>query len=418
MSTGLSWVDQIGAARLRAIGKWPWMQVVLFSLMPVEAKGLNTLGVTRNGVLLVDPEALSRWTLDELAGVLVHECGHLIQDHATRREQLSADPKLWNIAADMELNDDLKNAGWALPEGGGLQPTTYNYEEGLLAEEYYQKIVEDNPDIQNKGPANGNCGGAAGNPGDGEESYDQEADGGRSETEMNAIRRETAAAIQQEASSGRGSVPAGYSRWADELLQPPKIDWRTKLTRLCRRYVAKRAGAVDMAYHRPSRRQAGLGFGPGCPVLPKYFAPVPLVGIAVDTSGSMGEDELAIAVSETNGVLKKTSADVMFVACDADISDPIKRIDKIEDLKKCLKGGGGTDFRPVFAAFSKLPKQQRPETIIFITDGGGVAPAAAPQGYTVIWVIVGPYACIPYREDGGQIDWGEIIEIKDIEEGA
>jgi hypothetical protein len=81
----------------------------------------------------------------QLAQVWYHEVAHWLREHAARAQALHADARLWNLAADMELNDYLPE-GMAYPSLGGeplaVLPRRYNLPDGEIAEWYYQRLVE------------------------------------------------------------------------------------------------------------------------------------------------------------------------------------------------------------------------------------------------------------------------------------
>lgn len=381
---------------------------------PVTDPGGNpTVGVTRSGVMLWNPAALEKWSADEVAGVVVHEAMHLLRDSAGRREAIGAEPVLFNLASDLAINPDIPPTGLKLPDGG-IFPKNFGFEDGLTAEEYYRALQQMAEEAIEKalgeggtGICKGQCGSCAGNPGEGEE--ESAGASGRSDVELERMKRTVAEAIRREveAGSGRGTVPAGWARWAEGQLRPPQVPWRQKLARAVRGAVAYRPGAVDLHYTRPSRRQAGIGFGPGRPVLPALRAPVPQVAVVADTSGSMGEEEMIDAMSETRGVLAATGANVVFCACDAGVHE-LKEVRTWAEAAQLLKGGGGTDFRPALEALAQ--RSPRLDVVIFVTDGCGPAPEEPPP-YKVIWVLVGSYRQRP-------AEWGEIVEIERDEEAA
>ncbi len=144
-------------------------------------------------------------------------------------------------------------------------------------------------------------------------------------------------------------------------------------------------------------------------MIPALRAPVPKVAVAIDTSGSMGAGELTSALREAAGVLAAVGAQVTLATCDAAVHG-LQRVRSVADVRKQLKGGGGTDFCPVFAAMDKAPGG-RPDVLIFITDGGGPAPAQAPHNMKVIWLLVGEHRCKPMSPWGG---WGEVIEVDEL----
>ena len=408
--------DKLAAGRLMACERLKYFRAAITGMVPRQHSltgpgGEPTVGVTRSGVMLWNPEALEKWSAEEVAGVVVHEAMHLLRDTAGRREVIAADPVLFNIASDLALNPDIIPTGLKLPDGGCF-PKNFGLDDGLTAEEYYRallqmakKAIEQALGEGGAGVGKGHCGGCAGNPGEDEEGEGGAGDGGRSDVEIARIRRTVAEEIRREveAGSGRGTVPGGWARWAEGQLRPAQIPWRQKLARAVRGAVAYRPGAVDLHYTRPSRRQAGIGFGPGCPVLPALRAPVPQVAVVADTSGSMGEQEMVDAMSETRGVLAAAGANVVFCACDADVH-ALKPVRTWQEAAAMLKGGGGTSFIPAFEALEKI--NPRPNVIIFVTDGMGPAPKVAPAWSKVIWLLVGPHRTVP-------ASWGEVVELKD-----
>jgi hypothetical protein len=78
----------------------------------------------------------------QLAQVWYHEVAHWLREHEARAQALHADARLWNLAADMEINDYLPE-GMAYPSLGGeplaVLPRRYNLPDGEIAEWYYQQ---------------------------------------------------------------------------------------------------------------------------------------------------------------------------------------------------------------------------------------------------------------------------------------
>jgi predicted metal-dependent peptidase len=411
---------QLAAARLAACQRMPYLSAAILALVPVEKLGLGTLGVTKSARLYYDPAALAQWTVQETAGVLIHEVWHLLRDHHTRCAMQAADPQQWNSAADAEINDDLVAANVNLPwldkihlpsRIAGGQP------DNLTAEDYLTAIRQHvaNGGTQTPsgpGAGHGNCGGCAGNPGagDGDDDDPNNPAPKRSVNDLNSVRQRTAAAIADHAARhGSGSVPDGSQRWAKGVLKAPTVRWQDKLARTLRRGVAQKAGNVDRKHGRLSRRQWGIGLGPGKPIVPSLVAPIPEVAVVVDTSGSMGSDELRLGLGEIQGVLRAVGAGVRFIACDCDIHSDLK-VRKLEDIIGELKGGGGTDFRPPMELLAHHTRR-RPDLVVFVTDGDGPAPDTA-LGLNIVWLLVGSYKTRPQCSKGG-VQYGEFIELGD-----
>jgi predicted metal-dependent peptidase len=131
--------EKLQAARLRLQHQRPYLAAALYSLVPVERRGLGTLAVDRWWRLYFDPEAVAAWDVKELAGVLYHEVTHLLRAHHERFEH--ADRETANVSADIEINDDIRAERVQLPEGA-LYPETFGFPEGLLAEEYYSRLLQ------------------------------------------------------------------------------------------------------------------------------------------------------------------------------------------------------------------------------------------------------------------------------------
>lgn len=445
--------ELLAGGRHKALSKARYFASVIYKIVPraVDATpAMFTASVTERGIMLwcphfllgklpsdwfEDSKAPPRLTPENVGALWLHESLHLINAHASRRG--SRQPQIYNMAGDLAINPSVREIGLPLP-GKGLWPADFGWPENETADEYYarlEKLAQQGPcangaegdggtlksgKSRGKGasgkdgkdghgsggqkapqPGQGWCGSCAGHavpnePGDGDAE-------GRTETEIERAAREFAEAVRAETQRGRGSVPLGVLRAADELLKPPKIPWQKKLGALTRRAVAWAAGAVDHRYDAPSRRQAALGFGAGVPVLGRLRAPVPRVAVAIDTSGSMGDEELSRAVAETVGVAKAVGAHVDMYSCDAAVhaAAPVK---SFADVKRNLRGGGGTYFQPVLDALARA--RNKPDVLIYITDGGNFDTPKAPRGMRVVWVLVGKHRCRPHG-----VDFGEFVEV-------
>jgi predicted metal-dependent peptidase len=173
-------------------------------------------------------------------------------------------------------------------------------------------------------------------------------------------------------------MPGGWIRWAEQVLEPV-VDWRTVLAGAVREAVAWAGGAVDYTYRRPSRRTPTLR---GV-VLPSLRRPLPQVAIVIDTSGSMGEDQLAAALAEITGVLRELGVQgnrVTVLACDADVQT-MARVNSADQVS--LAGGGGTDMRVGIAralSAALRPRQGRLYWLVHSDSGHcQAADRAGPQ---------------------------------------
>lgn len=396
----------------------PYLSRVAFALRFVPAPGLGTLGVDSKLRLFYDPDIEGKWTIDELVGVMAHECHHVLRDHAHRMPPEGKSNRglahTWNLAGDAEINDDLVDSGIPMPkrttnpetkkEEGFVLPKDIPADNGLTAEEYYlllkQKQEEEgngngNPEGEGN-PAAGNCGGIADGDDDGTPGDASGVEGVES-AEGEIIRRQTAKDIQDYAKS-RGSVPAGLKRWADETLDS-KVPWQQELAAIVRNAYAQAKGKVDYTYRKPNNRRMS---GQGGFVMPSLYQPQPAIAFVVDTSGSMGQRELASGLAEINGVLKAQGAsqNLTVLSVDAEVHK-VKKVFSARQIES-LPGGGGTDMRVGIAEALR----RKAEVIIVFTDGYTPWPADAPR----VPVIV----CLTHSGERSSIPvWARVVTVND-----
>ena len=414
-------------ARLVAYSTCPYYASGLFSVQPVASPGLGTFAVDKFWRLYMDPALLvgdDAWAPDLAGSVLLHELGHLLRVHADRAAGLPQPyhHNAWNLAGDAEINDDLIDAGVALPEGV-VTPQALGCLPHDVAETYYEFLLASQPPKQGKSGQSGRSGsgqgqnspGGAGQSGSSQQSGNgggstladlldddgpgcgsgagtapvpgelpaaQEVDGhaGVDATTGNMIRRRVAEAVREEASKGRGTVPAGIVRWAGEVLAPPVIPWNRVLRSIVRRALCDAAGRVQFSYKKPSRR-SGNGL-----IFPTMRGPRIRVSIVVDTSGSMSPSDLSAALSEIRGVLRSAGVNgdrVTVLTCDAETSAP-QRVSRVENV--VLTGGGGTDMRVGIDAVEK----SRPENHVCLVITDGLTPwPDKPTKSRLVCVLVG-----------------------------
>ncbi|MFF9765320.1 VWA-like domain-containing protein [Streptomyces sp. NPDC053086] len=369
------------AARYRAASDRPYLASALYALTVLASTQVPTMGVDRHWRCYVSPAFVDATPVPELAGVWVHEVAHLLRDHHGRAGRLSAAAQRdWhrvNVAQDCEINDDLLADGLRLPDGR-VEPRLYGLPEGQLFEVYLDRLP---PYVRSP-----DCGsGAHGRPAPWE-LPDSAGPARLGDVEAQALRRQTAEAMRAHQRT-RGTLPEGWRRWAEEILEPT-VDWRRALSGAVREAAAWAGGAVDYTYRRPSRRTPALR---GV-VLPSLRRPLPRVAVVIDTSGSMGDAELSAALAEVTGVLREVGVRgnrVTVLACDADVQ-AVSRVAATEQIT--LGGGGGTDMRVGIEAALATP--DRPNIVVVLTDGFTPWPAGNPP-CRIIAALIGAVAPQP-----------------------
>ncbi|HVT78457.1 MAG TPA: VWA-like domain-containing protein [Acidimicrobiales bacterium] len=378
----------LAAARMRVLDLAPYLSAVLFRLRPVVDDALGTFAVDAGFRLYYSPTAMAEWGPELTAGVLMHEVGHLLRDHAGRRADIAASPFGWNIAADLEINDDLIAAGVPMPKGV-LVPSDFGFADGDFAESYYRQLPAEHqhapmPSCGAGGAGDGTCGSGADGIARPWELPDDDPsapalDGAAAEV----VRRMVATEAASYAKS-RGTVPGGMLRWAENELAPAKLDWRRVLGAAVRRAVAYKAGQVDYSYHKPGRRRIDRV------VTPAMRKPIPNVAVVLDTSGSMSQADVAAALSELDGIVRRCGVrgeQLRLLCVDAAASAPV-RVNSAADVK--IVGGGGTDMRVGIAACEALRPQ--PDVIVVLTDGYTPWPTERGRARLIVCLIGGDKA--------------------------
>lgn len=391
-------LTRLAAARLLAAESHPFLAIALYALTPVADYSRPTFAVDENWRLFVNPQQLIDWSVQEVAGVLLHEVGHVVRDHAGRaRTAIVVDNSarlLWNLAADAEINDDLRNAKVVLPKPLVL-PETLKSPPGKVAEFYYANLTENGlmPDF-----AVADCGaGCHAHTDDVDAQISATLPGGLSSSKSLLLRRRVAEAIVIAAAKQPGALPGGWVRWAEATLRP-KLDWRKLLNAAIRSAVAAVAGASDYSYQRPPRRQVPRV------VLPSMQRPLPRVVVIVDTSGSVREAALQRAWSEVHGCLRTLGVrrDLLTVFA-ADVE--VRRLTGPPRRQMALLGGGGTNMAT--AIETALRSTARPDLVVVITDGFTPWPARKPSRPVIVALLPGHMS--PPAPPG----WARTIDIDD-----
>jgi predicted metal-dependent peptidase len=373
----------LAGARLLALSSMPYLAAVLTSMRFFEQEGLGTVGVDGHLRVYVDPITISGWSTKELAGALLHEANHFIRQHHVRAPYGVWFAKRFNIAGDLEINDDLRAAGVPLPNGG-LFPEQFGFDPGHTAEHYFEALKDVVTD-----DVVCSCGsGATGVPlphelGDDGTTLD--------ESRRRAILDATSTAIE---SSGPGLVPAGLSRWAKA--RKSEVPWDRILRQHIRHGITRGSGQVNYSWSTPNRRIQGRV------ILPRLRGVAAQVLCIVDTSASMSQDLLDKATSEVKSVCQQASvSDVHLISCDAKATYH-GRISTVENLR--LIGGGGTHLEDCL----KLIKSNKlnPSIVIFLTDGFTTWSDELPTELEKRKVIV----VIPRGNPPGP-SWAETVEM-------
>ena len=187
-----------------------------------------------------------------------------------------------------------------------------------------------------------------------------------------------------------GKLSAGLERFVGELMKP-RVNWKDVMQRFL---VKQRTDTRTWA--RPNRRFLSQGM-----YLPSVSGEaLGELCFAIDTSGSIGEDELNQFASEIIKVYQDLSPKKIHVIY---FDSVVCHYDCFEDDEPVIKphGGGGTAFSPIFRFMQD--KDIDPVACVVLTDlccdDFGDEPA-----YPVLWV----------SNTKGDAPWGEIVYMEGV----
>ena len=353
----------------------------------------------------VNPDFLRSLPKAQVDGLLLHEVIHAALLHIVRRGM--REPERWNVAADLVVNGTIAgHGGFELPPNALRDPKL----EHLSAEEIYELLPHnaccpaDRLDLLGEVPASGAEGeGASGesdnrdNPREGEPGSipPSSSKGDRmTRTRQAEIEAHWKNAMQQaqlvaQSSQDRGSVPAGMQRELGHLTGA-QLDWRSYLWR----YLVQ----TPTDFSGFDRRFIGRGL-----YLETLQGESVRVFVAVDTSGSIGEAQMQMFLSEVWGILKAYPhlLGELYYA-DASIYGPYP-LDAAGEIPKPV-GGGGTSFIPFFEKVNAERDGCDRGLCVYLTDGYGTFPQNLPD-MPVLWVVT------PGGLDLEQFPFGETVRL-------
>ena len=434
-------LEQLSCDRQQLLMRWPFVGGIIMrmELVPVRDDRLGTAATDGNSIF-VDVDFYGSLPREQRLFVLAHEVWHSALLHFARRGD--RDTRLFNMAADLEIH-------FALREEKMREPWVLPHEESwaaLSAEEIYERLLQKqrSQGQTSKEAGSGKSGtpkkgtgkkdgGAAATPSskkndeDGKgtpESFDRHiyegerptsedpvgpgaGPGSSGETDVvfdddyqpsigsdtvERVRSRVIAACQQ-LERTQGHLPGAAAALLKRLLDP-ELPWQE----LLKQFVSSCFGG-NRRWLPPSRRHVWNDL-----YLPSMRGEALRAVVAIDTSGST-ENDLDKFFAELVSLMRSFGRyELTVIQCDA----KVQKIEKFSDAVPLtpghrweVYGHGGTDFTPVFDWVKTLA--ERPEVLIYLTDGCGTAPAQPPP-YPVLWVLT---------SDGVRpAKWGKCVSFK------
>ena len=337
-------------------------------------------------VLYFNEDFLFSLSSSEQNALMLHEVLHMALLHVSRRE--SRDPHIWNIAADIVVNDLIqRNTNFKLPKGAIIdnqfrdKSVEYIYEK-LLKDESFKSYKLAIADIATQ------IEGERSNAVVDTEIANVDEIEGYWKDKLEVLKNN----YSGDGSDTQGSLPGGISQEINSILEP-EVDWRHALWK----FVGKTPADFDDI----DRRFIYKGL-----YLEGLLTESIELSVCIDTSGSISGALLDQFIGELQGILRSyPHVQCNLYWADTEAYGPYE-LSKIEDLPSAL-GFGGTSFVPFFNKVKKDSIQDfmnNNRVSIYFTDGYGDFPDHIPND-PVMWLV---------SKDGletNQFPFGEVIRI-------
>lgn len=382
MTTTLSAADREKAAQLitRAKAKLVLDQPFYASLVLrrplIESFSIPTAAADARGRVYYNPAFIlsdAVGTVAKCVFLLAHETLHVAFHHAHQDVIGSRNQRACNIAMDKVINELL------------VQDSIGDFIEGGQRHKGAEAMKWQ--DLYNEDDGKGGGGGVG-------DDLIPCPDGEPSPAEAEELKQKASVELAQAAQAAKmqGKLSAGIERLVDDILTV-KTPWYEILERFMVGFVS-----ADYSWRRPNRRMMAHGmYLPGLSRVPTMG---PMV-IGVDTSGSIGGEELRVFSGHVNRIIEQCLPEsVTVVYCDSEVAhvDTFQPDEYPVQLKP--HGGGGTDLRNIIKYVNEM--NDTPDCCVIFTDGYTPYDSAPPE-YPVVWLVTTEM----------QPPWGETVRYTD-----
>ena len=320
--------------------------------------------------LRINPAQFAKWTIHERVGVLVHEIMHVILQHPARGRNyqlLGMGPDLkpyshkrMNQAADYIINAYLVKQGFKLPLGS-LQNSQVTGDD--IMDEVYLRLPEDEDDERG-------------------DNFDQHETAPDDNGSLDKAVLQSSIQKAKEIAKMQGKGVGGLERLIEDICEP-QVSWQEYLRKSV---ISQTRGKDNYTWSRPNRRKLAVPphvYWPG-----RSSSKGPHIAVEIDTSGSIGQDEISTFMGELSGIFTDIEPEMVYVMpVDSELYQgkviEVDDINQLPEVAKGIGGGGGTDMT---VAMREIAERQLPvETLVIFTDG--YTDFGDDPGYPVIWCM-------------------------------
>jgi predicted metal-dependent peptidase len=361
--------NKIEKAKAKLMLESPYLGAIA-SLLSLEER-LSLSSFSSNGErLYYHPSYLENADSNTLAFMLANGAMHyLLKDQERQHKRHTA---LWQKAMDYSINAMLLDNGMVVPEDAYYHPRF----EKMYTEEIYAILEEEQTSS--------------------EEEMNEEESVDKSQPSLEPLLQgkdnESSDVVLEQLLQKYHSLealPKGLERFIPKL-QKPSLSWQEILYRYIDTYSKS-----TYSFQPPNMKYLYRGI-----YLPALESNHLHIAIAIDTSGSVDTTLLGVFFNEISSIMEHyLHYTIELIQADCKVQHH-ETFYAGEPLVYEVKGGGGTDFSPVFDYIERaLPT---PHLLLYFTDGEGRYPHQAPL-YETLWVM--PKA--------KEVPFGEVLLLED-----
>lgn len=354
--------------------------------------------------LLYEPDMVRQTEDKEILKIIEHEGMHLLNKHISRLLRILANEvnetqkglkiKVWNIAADCSVNtqanirEPIIVAGKPWPP---CLPEMYGLEEGKITEQYYLDLLKTAEVIKIQMPGHGK------GKGQGFDNHEGWMKGTKGVADLSALSRKVDQHISnivkesvKNFNKDRGNIPAHIAQLIEEALAPPKAPYYQIIRKLVR---GSRFSKFKRSPTKINRKRTYTFLLKDDKTIPQ-ISPFPGrkrdmtfdIVVLIDTSGSMGVDDIKEGLSGVKNIIEKDRhCYTTVLEVDAGVEKEYT-VKKIRDIQFDIKGRGGTALYPGL----ERARQLNCDVCLAFTDGyteniNNIARKKLPK--KLIWVI-------------------------------
>lgn len=362
---------EIQRFKMELLRKMPFYGDILMRLSFVEDKKIPT-AATNGKTIWYNPKFLADMKPGERNFVLMHELFHVLLRHGVRNADGQRDRDIWNMACDIIINDmlvklhnDMRRAG--IPFQKPVVGTFATVNSGETAENLYGKIQADNAG-KNKHTQKLNIRiGYTGNGTYEQKMHEVDLPSDLRTFELSMDEMTVQDQLLQEmlrtaAQKNRGTMGSYYiPSEVYVLVQSKKLDWR----KLLKNFLSQEIGE-ETSYTTPERKYLHMDM-----ILPGHSLSeetIEEVWAFVDSSGSVGRDEMAQFLTQLYRISREFKCILHIGYWDTSVTDVYRNIRREEDVLKCVpRHSGGTDINCVYQWIRE--NKVKPDVMLILTDG-------------------------------------------------